>query len=325
MKFKEFGPHLLLFSKAVLGHIVWLGFTAHFCGAQYVVDSSSIAGVVFLDSITVTAVRAGWNLDEFILKIKKDESLYEAFRNLRKMNYTFEYQISANRRKGKNAASYVGQFIQNWDGRCRSMYIKSEETKGPWLEPNGDYSFFSATMADRLFLTHGQVCDQVNTSLSDRKSSSSSGREKYVNLLKHILFNPGSGEDIPILGHEFELFDPSNSPYYTHSISQIEWSGQSVIIIHSVLNKGLKPHEERKNIVRELVSYMRKEDKQIIHRSYHLVNHSLILDCDVKISFDVRQHQSSYYVNKCQLEGYWNFPGKKWENASFNISINPQP
>lgn len=325
MKIQEFIWQVFFLSKASVGTLVWLSLSVSLCRAQAGVDSSSIAGVVFLDSITVTAIRAGWDLNEFILKIKQDQSLYVAFRNLRKMNYSFEYQISANRRKGKNAASFTAQFLQIWDGRCRSMVLKNEETTGPWLEPNGDYAFFSAKLADRLFLTHGQICDQANRSISEQKVSSANGKEKYINLLKRILFNPGNGDDIPLLGHEFELFDPNNSPFYTHSISQIEKSGQPIILIHSTLKKDLKPHEERKNIVRELVSYMRKEDNQIIHRSYHLVNRSFILDCDVTISFDVLEYQSKYYVHKCQLLGYWNIPGKKWENVSFNISIYPQP
>lgn len=291
-------------------------------GAQHP-DSSSIAGVVFLDSITVTAVRQGWDLNQFILKIKNDQTLYEAFRNLRTMSYQFDYNLSASRRQGKHLTNYSARAFQSWDGQCRTMSVLDEKISGPWKDRHGDYTYFSATLVDRLFLTHGRICTD-RTSSPPPITTNLSGREKYINLLKKILFNPGSGEDIPILGREFELFDISKSAYYEHSIRQIELSGQTVLVIRSVLKKGLKPHQENKNIVRELVSYMLKNDNQIIYRTYHLINHSIVLDCDVNIAFEVGQNGEKYFVKQCHLQGYWNFPGKKWEKVTFNIAINPQ-
>lgn len=289
-----------------------------------VLDSSSVAGVVFLDSITVTAVRSGWDLDAFIERVKNDQSLYGAFRNLRGMSYGFDYEVTAQGRKGKKLATASGKAIQQWDGHCRTMHNQEEHITGPWLEPSGEYTHFSASMFDRLFLTHGRVCAGQNTSPA-RSVESNHGREKYINLLKRILFNPGSGEDIPFLGHEFELFDVKKSTIYQHSISQIDYHGAPVFVVRSILSENINPREKKKNIIRELVSYLRVDDGQVIHRAYHLVNHSLILDCDVNISFTVAQHQTKYFVQSCYLDGYWNFPGKKWEKASFNIQIKPQP
>jgi len=112
-----------------------------------------------LDSIVVSATRAGFSVEEFVDMVKKDESFHEAFHNIRTLSYSSEYDIKMYNRKQREKASYHSISQQYSDGDCRTAKIFNEVVGGNFYKRKKNIRYYTAKMYDRIFYTHGKICE----------------------------------------------------------------------------------------------------------------------------------------------------------------------
>ena len=92
-----------------------------------------IVRVIYLDSFVVTAQQKGFSTEEFIQLVQEDKSFYQAFRNLRFVNYVADNEIRFYDKKGREKTYYFSKTRQNSDGRCRSMEVLEKKNRGKIL------------------------------------------------------------------------------------------------------------------------------------------------------------------------------------------------
>ena len=91
-------------------------------------------GVIYLDSLTVTASRSGFDVADFIDKVETDESFYQSFKNIRRLSYSSENQIFIKNDKNKLRADYYSKTRQISDGVCREMLVDTENVNGDFYK-----------------------------------------------------------------------------------------------------------------------------------------------------------------------------------------------
>ena len=123
------------------------------------VEVEGFGGIINLDSITVTASRAGFDVGDFVDLVRNDKSFYQAFTNLRHHSYEFSNHIEVLNKNQEVAASYDSQARQTSDGDCRSMEEWDLTVKGKFFKnkKKKKHKYYTAKLYDRLFFTKDTV------------------------------------------------------------------------------------------------------------------------------------------------------------------------
>lgn len=273
--------------------------------------------IVFdLDEFEVTASRIGFDTDDFIELVLTDESFYQAFRNIRFLSYQSSNSITFYDKKGIPKASMNNIIHQTSDGRCREMDILKESDSGNYYKRK-KYRYYTAKMLDRLFFTHGKICEEAHS--SGKAPSNPSKIEQYSAELKRLIFDPGEEVNVPLIGHKMAIFDPEMSPFYDFTISNKRYKNQTDCYVFSAVVKPKFVQKTSKTVIKSLNTYFDKETFQVIARDYHLKSNTALFDFDVNMNIELTKLGDDYVPVLIEYEGDWDVPLHKRERGEFEI------
>lgn len=276
---------------------------------------------VKLDSIVVTASKKGFDVEDFIKMVQKDESFYRAFRNIRTLSYFSNNDIQAFSKKGNLKASYKSITKQTSDGRCRTMDTFEEVIAGKFYKRKKKYRYYTAKMYDRLFFTHGEVCE--SNRIEDQEgfdpSKKLKGMSKHINELKKLIFYPGQKADVPFIGKKTAIFEEKMAKYYDFSISSKSYNSE--IDCYVFLAKVKEGTKDNKTVIKHMETYFDKETFQVISRNYHLEHSGTMFDFNVKMDIKLVKVGEKYVPEFIQYDGRWDVPMKKPEIFKFGIQF----
>ena len=303
-----------------MDRLLLLFFVLLFClpsQAQEKKDSNatnSIAAFVFLDSFVVTAKREGFNVEEFIELVQKDESFFKAFQNLRIISYKAENKQTFYDKRGQTIAGYESLTEQFYQAPCRTMAIQSQSSSGTFYKKNKKYKFYTSKMFDQVFFTHGKVCT-VDSLESTQKLK---GIQKHINELKKLIFQPGQKVDVPIIGGKTAIFTEKMIPYYNYSITQEKYRGRiDAYSFIAEVKPEFKQKKEGKTIIKYLKTYFERKTFQVLGREYRLQYQGALFDFDVQMEVELKKLGNLYIPEKIRYKGAWDIPTKKPENGTF--------
>jgi len=297
--------YLVLFFPAML----------FFAAEGYAQKEDSIYYKLTLDEFVVKDTRL--NLKNFIRKMESDETFYRAFRNLRKHGYRGENAITLYDKKKNVRASYESSVVQHSDGNCRTMDWVREKVVGNFFEGGEKKKprFYTAELFDRLFLTHGRVCEGEEEEDSMHIGKADSKTQGYINDLKKLIFKPGQQVDVPFIGKKMAIFSEKMQKYYDYSFTSGKYKGKTDCYIFTVSAK--KDAGEGDTVVKFLETFFDKSDFQILGRNYRLKYSNWIFQFDVTMNIEVERFNSRYIASYIHYDGYWDIPFKKPEICVF--------
>ncbi|NJL74843.1 MAG: hypothetical protein HC892_07215 [Saprospiraceae bacterium] len=277
-------------------------------------DYEPIMSVIHLDSFVVTATRQGFDVKDFIELVQKDESFYQSFRNLRFLSYQSDNDIQFYDKSNQKIATYKSVIVQKTEGFCRTMDILSEDFSGNYFKKKRELRYYTAELYDRLFFTHGEVCES-----SLLQATAPKGMDKHIEQLKKLIFQPGEKVEVPIVGGKTAIFEPSMMPYYDYSISSKKYQNQIDCYVFSV---KVKPEAKAsKTIIKSLETYFDKINFQVIARDYQLVYQGTAFDFNVTMNIKLRKLGKDYVPEYVHYKGYWDIPTQKPEIADFSATF----
>ena len=283
------------------------------------IDYEKIAAIVVLDSFIVTADRRGFEVEDFIRYVLDDESFYKAFKNLRKTNYTADNEITFYRPNGKQKARYHSKTKQTYSQACRTMKIVEEQTEGKFYKKGGQYRYYTAELYDRVFFTHGKVCE--SPTLTTPKNNS--GRtQKNIAQLKQLVFHPGHRINVPLIGRRTAIFEPHMIPKYEYAIISGELNGIDCYIFAIDVKPEVEHYSPQKTIIKHMETYFDKENFQVMGRNYHLVYEGLAFSFDVWMDIKLTLNGDKYLPAEVSYNGKWSVPFYKREKARFKARFS---
>ncbi len=269
-----------------------------------------------LDEFVVKDTRL--NLKNFIKKIQTDETFYRAFKNLRKHTYQAENSITLYDKKKNVRAGYESLILQHSDGSCRTMDVQKESVTGSFFEKNSRKPrFYTAELFDRLFLTHGKVCEGTSEDDADSLSLQKADDKTsgHINDLKKLIFKPGERVNVPFIGKKMEIFSEKMQPYYDYSFLSGRYKDSVDCYIFTVRAKpGMG---EKETVVKFMETYFDKVDFQVLGRNYRLKYANWIFQFDVTMNIELGKLGKKYIPYFIHYDGYWDIPLKKPEIAVF--------
>ena len=287
------------------------------------IDSSylGIATRVYLDSLVVTAKREGFDVESFIQKVQEDKTFYQAFRNLRFVDYSAQNTLTFFDKKQREKAYYQSQTKQIAHGECRSMEVLHEQVRGDFYKGRKQkYRYYTAKMYDRVFFTHGQVCEAKEKEMLDEKPK---GIDKYVNELKKLIFSPGSKVDVPLIGKKTAIFSEKMMPYYDYAIvSKVYKNGQACYVFSASVKPEFLKRKKKKTVIKYLETYFDQQSFQVVARSYQLAYKSALFEFDVRMEVQLTLKNGKYLPEIVSYEGVWDVPLKQKERCQFTGIFN---
>ncbi len=279
-------------------------------------------GFIYLDSIVVTAKKSGFDVSDFIRMVTEDNSFYRAFKNLRFSEYDFKNDIEFYKKNGSVKAAYKSINHQTYKGRCRSMYVKKEIENRNFYKRNGKNKYYTGKMYDRVFYTHGTICDEDTTVNINFEGKYKSKIDKYISELKKLIFSPGQKVDVPFVGSKMAIFSSKMSKYYDYSIKHTYYQDTIPCYMFSaVVKPEFQNRKENKTVIKYLHTYFAKKNLQIVARNYHLKYKNPIYDFDVKMDVKLKKKGRKYFPTDIEYKGNWHVLFRKRERCSFHTYI----
>lgn len=282
-------------------------------------DTVYIFPVVQLDSVVIADSKSGFDVGEFILMVQNDSTYYQAFRNLRTVEYTTVANVRMFDKRGLTQAALNNTSIQHVEQACRWMTPYYQTVTGNFFDKRGEMTYYTAKMFSYIFLYGDTICAGDAPRYQNDKQESQ--LEKRKEQLKILIFNPGKPVDgIPFINSKMSIFDEEMMAYYDYTISaRRNDAGTECYVFGISVKDGVSGDDV---VLKEMTTWFKKADFSIIARDYRLSTDNLVFDFDVTMRVDMIQLQNKVVPGTIQYSGTWNVPGKKRETGSVFIKIS---
>ena len=281
-----------------------------------------ISVIVQLDSLTVTASKEGFDVNDFIQLVQEDESFITAFHNLRFLNYLnrfdFNYRTD-NSKSNINCKTIVEQVIKD---TCRVTHIVNEEFDKKYFKDKEErkYRFYTSKMHERLFLAFEEKC---SSPIPQIKPGDQSKMEKYVSELKKFIFKPGEEADIPFIGDKTAIFENHMTKYYDYLIGLESYNTkQECYTFTARLKEEYIHNKKNKTVIKYLKTYFAKNTLQVLARDYQIEHNTGLYKFDIDIEIELLRFKNKYVPASIVYDGYWKIPLRKKEDCRFELSFS---
>lgn len=279
-------------------------------------DTMPISKYLTLDSVVISDMRKGFDVNAFIRLVENDTTFYQAFQNLRMTEYESTVSMNFFNKYGNKKATYYSSVNQKRQNGCRWMQFLNEQSTGNFYDNKSEYEYYTAQLFAYIFLNRDTVCNAIETS----EASYNKGLENRKNQLKMIMFNPGKEVDgIPFIRNKTAVFDFQVMRHYDFFISSEEYNGADCYVFSFQLNEESKPKDV---VVQKMTTWFDKTNFQILARDYHLQYDAGVYDFDVTMHVELFMKNSQYLPAVLLYSGTWNVPGKPRETAGVNVFLH---
>ncbi len=276
-------------------------------------------GHIVLDSVVITAVKQGLDINDLIEIMQYDSTLYIAFNNLHFTGCQFEHELKAHSKKNELVADKFDKIVQSYNDKCREQEVLVQRSNGDFKDIKGKNLYYTKQLFERTFYTNRKVCgEKRKTNWKDVVYGAKT--DGHIAAIKRVIFNPGTPVDLPLIGNKFALFDPSMTKYYNYSIERKVVNGYDCFVF-SILVKPEYQNSRKDVVVRKLVTAFQRSDFQIIERDYHLYYKGAIVKMDINMDVSMTKSKGLFYPSVIDYKGFWKVPTKKAERIKFETKF----
>jgi hypothetical protein len=276
---------------------------------------------IWLDSMTITAKKMGFDIDNFIDLVVTDTSFYQAFKNLRIIKHKANHHEEFFNEKGKLIDYYKATTQLEEADNCLMIKYLLKEKSGNYVKKNGDRKYLTATLYERVFLPQGKICFIETNKESNTKKEGII--DYYYGELKQFIFQPGEKANIPLIGNKTALFSEKMRKFYHYGISSKNYLDGTPCYVFTIKVKDeFQDKKSGKTVVKFMETYFSKRDFQVMGRKYEVVYSGLFFSFDINVSVDLKIiGENNYIPQRVSYEGNWDLPGRKKETGKFTMHI----
>ena len=308
---------IFIHRKFYCAALVILSFLVHTPAVSQVWDTNSYFAPILIDEVIIKSSDKGFDIKDFIERIKNDTTFYKAFRSMHLVTYNAENDIKVFEKKStKVKASLYSETKQIYRNGCRTMNVLEERVTGNFYNKKKEYNYYTAQMYASLFFTKGTVCGENNIVKGrlDGEDTKGGSLEKNKARLKQLMFNPGSKiSGIPFMGNKSAIFDPDVAKMYNFRLAVEDKNGTPCYMFDATPKK-----EYAGDVVyKQFRTWFRQSDYSIVARDYALSYNTMAYDFDVVIHVDLRQVGEKLLPSYISYRGNWFAFTKGRERVNF--------
>ena len=274
-----------------------------------------------LDSVMVSAVSAGFSVEDFVDYVKSDTSFYQGFKNLRYYPHQYTSKLEVFDVKNNSVGFLYRQGHYEVENNNLVVKVDSSFNDGRIYNRRGKYRYYTPEFFDYIFFPK----DTLKVSKYSSKEDSNDGdsqNERNERDAKVIIFNPGSVE-VGKSGSKKEklaVFDESMQKYYDYIISEKTYK-DTLECYEFVcrMKSDLSQDEQEEVLIRELVSYFDRNTFNVVFRKYIMQYDYWLIDLNVTVDVEMGYAQDKLIPSYINYKGYWDIPFRKPEIAEFKL------
>lgn len=278
-----------------------------------------VKAVVYIDSITISASRKGFDIEDFIRFVREDKSFHQAFKNIRILDHQLESDIIFYNKKGKTKATYQSKAIQEVEDSCRTMKFLHENVDGNYYKRKKK-RYYTSRLYEHLFFTKDTICYTGKDDPTDDDQPKSQ-LQIQIEELKKLIFSPGEEANVPVIGKKTEVFSEKMIDFYDLSISSELFQDSIESYVFTIDAKAKHAESRKKMIVRHLKTYFSKDDLQVLGRDFRIKYKTLLYNFDIDISIRLKKMGELYVPDYLIYDGHWDLLAKKPEICKFKASF----
>jgi len=275
---------------------------------------------IWLDSLTITAKKQGFDVEQFIVMVREDTSFLHAFRNLRIVPHRSRHEQDFSLKKGKAETYYRAETRLIDAGICREMQFLREDMSRDYRKKNGDRKYITAKLYEKVFFPQGSLCAEDERAEHAKQDGIIA---YYYQELKRFIFQPGERASIPLIGGKTALFSERMRKFYRYGIVMKNFSDGTPCYVFTL--KVRDEHAERKSgrtLVKFMETYFSRKDFQVMGRTYDVSHPGPLFSCDIHVEVVLRQlGKQSYIPDMVAYAGTWDIPGRKRETGRFKMTL----
>lgn len=273
---------------------------------------------VYIDSaVTITSTRL--DVEAFIREIINDTSFYEAFRNMKRYNFTAEDRIYTYDKKDMVSGKIYRKLFHSNSGDNKIKYLARQDS-GKLYKKNGKYQLYTVEMFDYIFMNAYQSDFVPSAPAPQGKGESNAS---YKDKLKTLIFSPGRPvKGIPFISSKTEIFTANMRQYYDYRFYSGTYLDSIPVYRFKVTEKpGLSNWTKNGIMIKELTTIFDKRNMQILGRYIDMKYRNLLFNFDVQMNIELGYFDGGGVLlpTKISYQGNWDVPLKKEERASFLI------
>ena len=268
-----------------------------------------------LDAVVITAQAAGFDVSDFVRRVREDTTFHKAFLNTRFYPNTVRSEVRVRNKGEKETAAMYRRARLTRNGASALLVVDSVHEEGRLRDRKGAFRFLTVEMYDDVFFPKGSFT--ANNSVAARKLEVERGSrfEKYKSELKKFMFDPGTEiASVPFIGDKLALFSPEMAPLYNFRIWSDERDGHACW----VFSAEAKPeHRDGKTVIKTMDTWFDRETNDVLARNYRIAHASLFLDFDITIAVKNTLIDGALVPMRVDYDGDWDIPFKKRELVRF--------
>jgi hypothetical protein len=274
-----------------------------------------------LDSaVNITAQKFG--VETFINAIIKDESFYQAFRNMKRYNFIAENRIYTYDKKNKVDGRIYRKIRHNNEGPDKMEYLLKQDT-GKVYKKNGKYQLYTIEMFDYIFMNAYKTDFVQEGAMATGGGRGKAGEtnESYKDKLKTLIFAPGRPiKGLPFIGSKTQIFTANMRQYYDYAYHSGTYLDSIPVYRFKVtVKKDLSEGTKDGLMIKELTTIFDKRNFEILGRYVDMKYSNMLFDFDVQMNIETSYFGGEKLPVKITYQGNWDYPFKKEERASFLI------
>lgn len=291
-------------------------------GKAQVWDTSTYFAPILIDEVIINSSDKGFDVKEFIERIKNDTTFYKAFRTMRLVTYNAENDIKVFEKKGSRIkASLNSETKQIYRDGCRTMNVLDEKVTGDFYNRKKEYNYYTAELYASLFFTKGKICGENNIVKGslEQPGNSKGSLEKNKAKLKQLMFNPGARiSGIPLMGNKSAIFDPEIAKMYDFRLAVEDKNGAACYVFEATPKKEFAGDV----VYKQFKTWFRQSDYSIVARDYALAYSTMAYDFDVSIHVDLQQVGHNLLPSFISYRGNWFAFTKGREKVQFTAKFD---
>lgn len=302
--------------KKLLLLVVLIGFTLTGFPQETRRFNPDTLKTIQLDSvINIKAEKLG--VEKFINAIITDNSFYQAFRNMKKYDFTAENRIYTYNKKNKIDGK-IYRKLRHTASPKQIQYLVKQDT-GHIYKKNGKYQLYTIAMFDYIFMNAYQTDFVAEGPMIAGKAEDSN--QSYKDKLKTLIFAPGRPiKGLPFIGSKTQIFTANMRQYYDYTYHSGTYLDSIPVYRFKVtMKKDLNSSTKDGLMIKELTTIFDKRNFEILGRYVDMKYSNVLFDFDVQMNIETSYVDGEKLPVKIGYQGNWDYPFKKEERASFLV------
>jgi len=271
--------------------------------------------MVFLDDVVISEENNGFSVEDFVRYVKRDTTFYMGFKHLRYYSHKYESELNIFNKKGKKVGVLKKSGNYYSDGKKAWIVNDFIFDEGKIFKRNGDYRYYTPQAFDEVFFPKDTF--SVSLKISDDKNQDESQNMRDAKTVGFSIGTDDVEQSKGGVSKKLAIFDVDMQQYYDYVIGEKIYKDRDCYTFKIKVKEDLSVKDQKKALIRNIVSYFDKENFNVIYREYKFVFRNWFLDLDMDIVVHMDYINDKHVPTDIYYKGFWNVLFFKPERAEF--------